>query len=41
MLRSALGSPLIDSVLAVRDSEIELFAEASAEEVVRALRWTH
>jgi len=41
MLRSALGSPLIDSVLAVRESEIELFAEASAEEVVRALRWTH
>jgi len=41
VLRSALGSPLIDSVLAVRDSEIELFAEASAEEVVRALRWTH
>ena len=41
VLRSALGSPLIDSVLAVRESEIELFAEASAEEVVRALRWTH
>jgi hypothetical protein len=32
---------LMDSVLAVRESEIELFAEASAEEVVRALRWTH
>jgi glutamine synthetase len=41
VLRDALGSPLLDSVLAVRESEIELFAEASAEEVVRALRWTH
>ena len=41
VLRDALGSPLLDSVLAVRESEIELFADASAEEVVRALRWTH
>jgi glutamine synthetase len=41
VLRAALGSDLIDSVLAVRESEIELFAEASAEDVVRALRWTH
>jgi glutamine synthetase len=41
VLRAALGSDLMDSVLAVRESEIELFAEASAEEVVRALRWTH
>jgi glutamine synthetase len=41
VLRDALGSALLDSVLAVRESEIELFAEASAEEVVRALRWIH
>jgi glutamine synthetase len=41
VLRTAFGSALIDSILAVRESEIELFAEASAEEVVRALRWTH
>jgi glutamine synthetase len=41
VLRDALGSPLLDSVLAVRESEIELFADASAEEVVRTLRWTH
>ncbi len=41
VLRDALGSALLDSVLAVRESEIELFAEASAEEVVRAFRWTH
>jgi glutamine synthetase len=41
VLRTALGSALIDSLLAVRESEIELFANASAEEIVRALRWTH
>jgi glutamine synthetase len=41
VLREALGSALIDSVLAVRESEIAQFAEASAEEVVRAFRWTH
>jgi glutamine synthetase len=41
VLRAALGKDLIDSVLAVRESEIDLFAEASDEEVVRALRWTH
>ena len=41
VLRRAFGSALVESVLAVRESEIELFAEASAEEIVRALRWTH
>jgi len=41
VLREALGPALIDSVLAVRESEIELFAEAPAEEVVQTLRWTH
>jgi glutamine synthetase len=41
VLREALGSALIDSVLAVRESEIDQFAEASAEEVVQAFRWTH
>jgi len=41
VLREALGSALVDSVLAVRASEIEQFAEASAEEVVRAVRWAH
>ena len=41
VLRDALGSALIDSVVAVRESEIEKFAAASSEEVVRALRWTH
>jgi glutamine synthetase len=41
VLRGVLGTALVESVLAVRESEIELFAEASAEEVVRAFRWTH
>jgi glutamine synthetase len=41
VLRAALGSALVDSVLAVRESEIERFAEASAEQIVRAQRWTH
>jgi glutamine synthetase len=40
-LRDALGSELVESVIAVRESEIEQFAEASAEDVVRAFRWTH
>jgi glutamine synthetase len=41
LLRDALGPALLDSLLAVRESEIALFAEASAEEIVRAFRWTH
>jgi hypothetical protein len=41
VLREALGSALINSVLAVRESEIELFADASADAAVRALRLTH
>jgi glutamine synthetase len=41
VLRDGLGSALVDSVIAVRESEIELFAEATPEEVVRAQRWTH
>ncbi len=41
MLRDALGSTLVESVIAVRESEIEQFAEASADDVVRAFRWTH
>jgi len=41
VLRDQLGSALVDSIVAVRDSEIELFADATPEEVVRAQRWTH
>jgi glutamine synthetase len=40
-LRDALGSDLVESLIAVRESEIEQFAEASADDVVRAFRWTH
>lgn len=40
-LCDALGSLLLGSLLAVRESEIELFAEASPDEVVRATRWVH
>ena len=41
VLREALGSALVESVITVRESEIEQFAEASADDVVRAFRWTH
>jgi glutamine synthetase len=41
VLRDGLGSTLVDSVIAVRNSEIERFADATPEEVVRAQRWTH
>jgi glutamine synthetase len=41
VLRDGLASELVDSIIAVRNSEIELFAEATPEEVVRAQRWTH
>jgi glutamine synthetase len=41
VLRDALGSALVESVIAVRESEVELFADASADEVVRAFRWRH
>ncbi len=41
VLRDAFGAALIDSVIAVRQSEIERFADASAEDIVRAVRWAH
>jgi len=41
VLGDAFGQPLVDSIVAVRLSEMELFADASAEEVAAALRWTH
>lgn len=40
-LRDALGSPLLDSLLAVRQSEIDLFADAPPDQVVKATRWVH
>jgi glutamine synthetase len=41
VLRAELGSKLVDALLAVRNSEIELFADASTADVVRASRWAH
>jgi glutamine synthetase len=41
VLRAAFGDSLVDSIIAVRESEIDLFAGASAEEIVRATRWSH
>jgi len=40
-LRQALGGPLVDSIAAVRESEIKLFATASEDEVAAATRWAH
>jgi glutamine synthetase len=41
VLGAAFGDSLVDSIIAVRESEIELFAGASAEEILRATRWAH
>ncbi len=41
VLADALGAPLVESVLAVRESELELFADASPEHVASAVRWVH
>jgi glutamine synthetase len=40
-LASAFGPSLVRSLRAVRESEIELFEGASAEEVAAASRWAH
>jgi len=40
-LVQAFGKPLVDSIVAVRESELELFAEATPEEVAAASRWAH
>jgi glutamine synthetase len=41
VLTEAFGAALVESIVAVRRSEIELFADASPEEVVAATRWAH
>jgi glutamine synthetase len=41
VLASAFGPSLVRSLRAVRESEIELFEGASAEEVAAASRWAH
>jgi glutamine synthetase len=40
-LRAAFGEELVDSIIAVRESEIELFKDASPEEMAAATRWLH
>jgi glutamine synthetase len=41
VLRDAFGEALVGSITAVRESEIQLFAEASPEDIADAVRWTH
>jgi glutamine synthetase len=41
VLTGAFGQPLVDAIVAVRESELELFADASPEDVAAATRWTH
>jgi glutamine synthetase len=41
LLREALGDPMFEAVLAVRRAEIELFANATTEQVVAATRFRH
>jgi glutamine synthetase len=40
-LREAFGDPLVESIAAVRESELELFDDASPEDVAAAVRWAH
>ena len=40
-LREAFGDPLVESILAVRESELELFDGTSPEDVAAAVRWAH
>jgi glutamine synthetase len=39
VLREAMGEPLFDSMLAVRQAETELFAGASPDDIVARTRW--
>ena len=41
VLTTAYGEPLVAAIRAVRESELELFADASPEEVAAASRWAH
>ena len=40
-LMNAFGSDLVESIVAVRQSEMELFADASDEDLAAATRWLH
>jgi glutamine synthetase len=41
VLRAAFGDALMGSITAVRESEIELFADADPDTVADAVRWAH
>jgi glutamine synthetase len=41
VIAAAFGGPLVDSILAVRESELELLGDATPEEVADAVRWVH
>lgn len=41
VLAAAFGQPVVDSIVAVRESELELFEGASPEDVGAATRWVH
>jgi glutamine synthetase len=41
VLCNAFGQALVGSITAVRESEIQLLAEASPEDIADAARWTH
>ena len=41
VIAAAFGGSLVDSILAVRESELELFADATPEAVADAVRWVH
>ncbi len=40
-LAAAFGRPLVDAIVAVRESELDLFSDASPDEVAAATRWVH
>jgi glutamine synthetase len=41
VIADAFGQPLVDAIVAVRTSELELFADATPDEVAAATRWLH
>ena len=41
VLTNAFGPDLVESLVAVKQSEMELFADASEEEIAAATRWLH
>jgi glutamine synthetase len=41
VLREAFGQPLVDSITAVRESELDALGSATPEEVADASRWSH